>query len=90
MRMRRPLAIVMCVLAMLPIFIVVVMGVRVGVRVRVRVRVMMVMPVFMFMGMRMPMTFDRGLTLSAAAYRAHHSTSSSLIFISSPAVTCNW
>jgi hypothetical protein len=32
----------------------------------------------------------RPLALSAPAYAAHHSTSSSLILSSSPPLTCNW
>jgi hypothetical protein len=48
------------------------------------------MPVLMLMIVIVLMTFDHGLALTAAAYRTHHSTSSSLIRISSPPVTCNW
>ena len=37
----------------------------------------------------LPPGFDPNLALAAAAYRAHHSTSSSLMFICSPPLTCS-
>lgn len=53
--------------------------------------VMMVMLPIMMVVVTLPvlMPLDGGLTLAAAAYRTHHSTSNSLIRNSSPPVTCN-
>ena len=53
--------------------------------------VMMVgMIVIMMMRMVMIVTLDLGFPFATSANSTHHSTSSSLIFISSPPVTCNW
>ena len=41
------------------------------------------------MAVRVLVTLDGGLGLTAAAYCAHHSTSSSFTLIWSPPVTCN-
>jgi hypothetical protein len=56
---------------------------------------MMFVMMFLIMGVIVVPVFlivplDPGLALAASAYAAHHSTSSSLIRISSPPVTCNW
>ncbi len=65
--------------------------------------VCMVMMLPMQMGMRVRMArvlvttvfidrlaFDAALAFAATAYCTHYSTPSSLIFTSSPPVTCNW
>ncbi len=55
----------------------------------------MVLPLFMVMVIRMAvvmtgrLAFDPDLAVTAPANRAHQLTSNSLIFISSPPVTCN-
>jgi len=93
--MRRALPIVVGVSAMMMrlfmrmiMLMIVVMLVSMIVCMNRRVHVLMVVPVRMIV--RVSTTLDGGVSLAAAAYRTHHSTSSSLIFISSPPVTCNW
>jgi hypothetical protein len=62
---------------------VVMMVVMLAMRVRVVMSVMMV--VLVFPGL----AFESAFAFATSAYSTHHSTSSSLIFISSPPVTCN-
>ncbi len=70
------------------------MFVRVDVRMHVIVVVVMAMPVAVVMpvvmAVAMVVPFDFRLALGATADSTHYSTSSSLIFSSSPPETCNW
>ena len=59
------------------------------VRMEVIVAVVMIMVMVMVMMTFVLAALDRGLALPAPAYRAHHSTSSSLTRSSSPPITCN-
>jgi hypothetical protein len=77
---------VVTVIMRMGMFVVVMMVVAMGVR--MTVLMVMAMPMFMFMLVLMPL--DTGLALTAAANGTHHSTSNSLIRISSPPVTCSW
>ena len=69
------------------------LSVVVGVPIMMVVSVIMGVVVFVLvivpMIMRVLVTLDPGFPLAATAYCAHYSTSSSLILISSPPVTCN-
>lgn len=53
------------------------------------VMMVMMLPLNRCVGVGLNLTFDFQLTFTAATYRTHYSTSSSLIRISSPRVTCN-
>ena len=78
MRARRTMPVVLIVAVM----VIGMMGVGVGVG-------MVIVPMIVVMRM-IGIALDSALALTASADCAHHSTSSSLIRISSPPVTCSW
>lgn len=81
--MGRALAIVVHMVVAVHVVVVMIMTVVVA-GMAVVVRMIMVVPMAMGLALHFHLAF------AASAYIAHHTTSSSLIRISSPPVTCSW